>query len=875
MSNEKSTNPLSDAAASITVTMNDETNTLHGLNNSMMISRDNGHYWEAYNEYYPNSFPGSPTVMVAKLQELALNSEEYDASKSYAGGSVVRYQGYYWTAQYWADPGMVPGVNTVWLKGDALNYELYGTFKFTPFVREESWEIYRKGKQAVANQRKVIGYFPEWGVYGAHDYFTPDRIDFSLLTHLNYGFAVVKDGAVVIHDTVKGPELLRQLAKLTKAHGVTAMVSVGGWNNSDEDVFEKACATDAGVEKLANSMVSFMRTWDFDGVDVDWEYPDNEVSKRQFTSLISKLRTKLNDAGFLDDRYYQLSAAVTTNHNNIQYINPVATAPLLDSVNVMAYDIHGAFETITGHNAPLFANSHDEDPLLNVASAMNEYYETWNVPKHKLMMGVPFYGRGWGNVSGLEVEKGLPGLFVAGTATVHGAWDEVDEFTGTNPFYVLKQKRESVDYVRYWDDQSKVPYLYSASKKEMLTYDDAESIQAKVDYINEQGFGGAIIWDISGDTTDFELGKIVSEIKNVSIANAETPHVNFYKEVNYTGAVVKVNEDTPLLTVVRDSAGNSVDNSLSSSNLGADALGYRVYTEYYYFGNYTTFTNNAATYSDYYNNSVSSIRIVKAACYNGLNGANEFLSVVGDIPDLWELSYDNMSSIKVLPGYIVRLYEGKYYSGAYRDVVGSSEIVNLSSMAFDYRAKSLKVIKIAPDPKVKFFNAINYTGDYLNVTDDIPGLSEVLNSQGGKADNTFMSSLLSDDCLGCYVYTDDNYSGSQKVIMGNVTPFDSTFSESISSVRIIKAIAYDDTHYSGEEIHILGDVPDLAALNFSDKISSIMVDPDYIIRLYDGVNFTGTYYDVTGPRTGLNISGTYMQNKASSLRFRKKNNNPY
>ena len=151
------------------------------------------------------------------------------------------------------------------------------------------------------------------------------------------------------------------------------------------------------------------------------------------------------------------------------------TAPLLDSVNVMAYDIHGAFDPLTGHNAPLYENSHDEDKELNVADTMSAYVNTWKVPKAKLMMGIPYYGRGWGHVPGTELIPGLPGMFNTGAATVKGAWDDAGQLTGTNPWYVLKQKLASGEYTRYWDSESHVPYLYSKTKQEFLTYDDPVS----------------------------------------------------------------------------------------------------------------------------------------------------------------------------------------------------------------------------------------------------------------------------------------------------------------------------------------------------------------------------------------------------------------
>ncbi|PLR40830.1 polysaccharide degrading enzyme [Chimaeribacter californicus] len=505
--------PLAVSAA--TLSANDSTNTISGLNNSQMISRDNGKKWEAYTSEKQNNFSGTLTVVVAEKDELAINAVDYDPTIAYSqANTVVRYNGYYWTNKWWSNPGELPGSNEVWAKGAKIEVKTLATFKFTPYSGQEAIDFQKKQKANVAEQRKVIGYFPEWGVYEAHNYFTPDKIDFSQITHLNYGFAVVKNGEVGIHDTYKAPELLRQLDKMTEEAGVTNMISVGGWNNSFEGVFEAATATDAGVDKLANSMLAFMLEWGFDGIDVDWEYPDTEAEKAQFTKLMQSLRSKLDAQGKKDDKYYQLSAAVTTNHKNIEFINPTVTAPLMDSVNVMAYDIHGAFDPITGHNAPLYANSQDADQKLNVASTLKEYAETYNVPKNKLMVGIPYYGRGWGNVEPTEIVPGLPGLFAAGSATSQGAWDDAGQFTGTNPWYVLKEKLASGEFTRYWDSESRVPYLYNAATKELLTYDDPQSIREKVDFINNEGYGGAIVWDLSGDTPDHELGNIVKDVKD-------------------------------------------------------------------------------------------------------------------------------------------------------------------------------------------------------------------------------------------------------------------------------------------------------------------------------------------------------------------------
>ncbi|WP_417642164.1 glycoside hydrolase family 18 protein [Enterobacter kobei] len=500
-------------AATTTLVMNDQTNKIEGLDTSEMFSLDNENSWIAYNNENQNNFPGNVTVTVATKDTDAVNSTTYNPELSYPNaGTVVRYDGYYWRSQWYVNPGEVPGQNAVWTKVKAISINKLGTFIFTPYTGQAATDFQKQQKEKVGKQRKVIGYFPEWGVYDAHNNFTPDKIDYSQFTHINYGFAVIKDGVVITHDTEQGPGLMQELDRRTAEAGVYNIVSVGGWNNSLEGEFEAATSTDAGIEKLANSIVAYALQWKFDGVDIDWEYPDTDAETTQFKKLLQSIRSKLDDEGIKTDKYYQLSVAVTTNHNNIKYISPKDVDPLVDNFNVMTYDIHGAFDPITGHNSPLYANSKDTDLKLNASSAMQEYNQAWGIAKNKLVMGLPYYSRAWGEVEPTEVVKGLPGLFAPGSATVHGEWDDEGQFTGTSPFYTLQKMAKDSNYTRYWDNESQVPYLYNAKTKEFYTYDDEQSITTKVNFIDQQGYGGAIIWDISGDTPEHTLGNIVKNL---------------------------------------------------------------------------------------------------------------------------------------------------------------------------------------------------------------------------------------------------------------------------------------------------------------------------------------------------------------------------
>jgi chitinase len=104
------------------------------------------------------------------------------------------------------------------------------------------------------------------------------------------------------------------------------------------------------------------------------------------------------------------------------------------------------------------------------------------MPRSKLVAGVPFYGRGWHGVESATVwSAGTERLQVGGYRTIAETF--------------LK----SPEYVRYWDDVAKVPWLYSAEKKEWITYEDPQSMRLKGEYVVDQGLAGAMFWELSND----------------------------------------------------------------------------------------------------------------------------------------------------------------------------------------------------------------------------------------------------------------------------------------------------------------------------------------------------------------------------------------
>ncbi|MCI1904400.1 MAG: glycosyl hydrolase family 18 protein [Enterococcaceae bacterium] len=512
--------------------MDDTKNLIKGLDPSFMWSNDDGKSWNKGNQN--QTFPGEQTVEVAKYDQKAFDSVPW-SKKTFAGGSLVADKGALWTNSYWADASQQPGSAPMWKKVCDLPKVDY-TFSFTKFDQAAALAFQKEQAQKVQNKKKVIGYFANWQGYKTDyepknpDYsmtegildgkgYDPIDIPFDKLTHVNYGFLVIDKttGKLKSNDPWAdfggdgAKDYIRQVAKLAHQNNVSAMFSIGGWNNSVVDHgFDLVTQTPEKMDAFTTEAVQFMLKYDYDGLDIDWEYPDNAERQAKFTALIKQLREKLTKAGMQDDRYYQLSIAVTANHEKMPFIAPKEVNEAVDSFNVMTYDFHGGFDNQTGHNAALYPNKTDKNQKFNISAAMKEYETVYGLPKNKLMVGMSFYSRGFANVGKAGLNQKSSG------APYGGSWDDPAEKAGIKPWWQLKQyeKKAQADpndqLVFQWDDEAKVPTIYDGAKKELYTYDNYRSIKEKADWTKQNEYGGAIIWELSYDTpNNAELTSLV------------------------------------------------------------------------------------------------------------------------------------------------------------------------------------------------------------------------------------------------------------------------------------------------------------------------------------------------------------------------------
>lgn len=420
-------------------------------------------------------------------------------------------------------------------------YEYYVIAKNSLWTSEASGIVSAVPGSSYSN----VSYFPAWAVYSDGRNFQPEDVAVSKLTHVNYAFAdlcwkginskgepcqdaaiplqsdYVFDGEMILGDKVKDIEnFTRFNARKSENPDFKLMISVGGWSWSD--YFSLMADSEVTRRAFANSAVEFLRTYQFDGLDIDWEYPveggeDNNSrgpeDKENFTLLMKTVREALDAAGAEDGTYYLLTIASAQGDNFVVNADLKNSVRYLDFINIMTYDYSGTWEQLANHNAPLFYDRNlpkSNGPRNNVLGALLGHLNG-GVPEHKLLAGVPYYGKGWSDCPS-------PGEYAVCTgAPPKGSWEAgIYDFTDIQNNYVNKN-----GYIRTWNEAAKVSYVYNPETKLFITYNDETTMKYTASMIRSLDIAGSMNWDVTSDRSHTLINELASNLPMDGVVNTE------------------------------------------------------------------------------------------------------------------------------------------------------------------------------------------------------------------------------------------------------------------------------------------------------------------------------------------------------------------
>lgn len=343
-----------------------------------------------------------------------------------------------------------------------------------------------------AQGKYSVGYFVNWGIYARK--FPPTLIPVQDLTHILYAFANVRadTGDVVLSDVWADKDIhypgdswaepgnnlygnFKALHKLKQRNRhLKVLLSIGGWTYSPS--FHPVVVRPVARATFVKSAIKLLEDYGLDGLDIDYEYPSNPEQAAGYRELLKELRMALDQHSRDKNIVHKflLTIAAPCGPQNYKVLDIGGMDPYLDFWNLMAYDYSGSWDNVANHQA----NVHG--PPINSSDAVS-WYKASGVAPHKLILGIPLYGRSFMNTAG-------PGTPFSGLG--QGSWEQ-----GVYDYRALPLPGSYV----FEDNRIMASWSYDYQRKEMISFDNEAVAAMKGRWIRERGLGGSMFWELSGD----------------------------------------------------------------------------------------------------------------------------------------------------------------------------------------------------------------------------------------------------------------------------------------------------------------------------------------------------------------------------------------
>ncbi|RUP50125.1 glycoside hydrolase [Jimgerdemannia flammicorona] len=396
----------------------------------------------------------------------------------------------------------------------------------------------------LAAAQRMVGYY---GIFatGANctgiPRFVPELVPAHMYTHLNFAFSNITDDfqmgvtnpgtdeamyarmnalkkintqlktAVVVGKCL-GRAFLNSAARLV-SQLLTILASwyciAGGWS-MNMSYYSLLVSSAQNRATFIASSLKFVRQYGFDGIDFDWEYPSDTTRGGQATDpqnlvlFMKELRAAVNAETLTNGTSrLTLSIALPGGPYHGQYFLNDQLAQYVDWFNLMAYNLHGSWESIAECAAPLY------DPAVGTAFSgysVNNAFTSMvptSVDPAKFNLGISFSG----DTFTLNTSQTTPGSSASGPGTVGWCTKEA----GTMAYFEIKTLLSGGNATAAVDTVGVCSYLtYTSNSSQWVGYDDPSSFNSKVDFLKAKGMGGISVWAMDADTTDFELTTAVT-----------------------------------------------------------------------------------------------------------------------------------------------------------------------------------------------------------------------------------------------------------------------------------------------------------------------------------------------------------------------------
>ncbi|KAI0431905.1 hypothetical protein F5Y09DRAFT_340146 [Xylaria sp. FL1042] len=350
-------------------------------------------------------------------------------------------------------------------------------------------DVHRPSCSGNSISKRTIGYYEAWSNTRKCDAVSPEDLNLNGFTHINFAFAFFDPSSFKIApmDEPSGTLYSRFTALKDKRSGLQTWISVGGWSFTDpgptRTAFSDMTSSSSNRQKFISGLIDFMDHYGFNGVDLDWEYPQADdrggvtADTANYVSLVKEMRAAFGTK-------YGISMTLPTSYWYLQHFDLPNTMPNVDWFNFMAYDLHGVWDAQSQFVGPYIA------PHTNVTEIDLGLDLLWRagVDPAKVVLGTGWYGRSFTlSDPSCSTPNGIC-KFTGGA--------NAGPCTGASGILSLQEIKQVISDTKVnpvWDKTAEVKWI-TWDSNQWVSYDDDDTLNQKRQFANSRCLGGTMVW---------------------------------------------------------------------------------------------------------------------------------------------------------------------------------------------------------------------------------------------------------------------------------------------------------------------------------------------------------------------------------------------